>query len=282
MKPNQHSLELENGLLTVFCDGEVALPPELFSGVTTSEAEAILQKANIAPGPAPANVNAFVYKTATQTILIDAGGAGLVPELGGLSELLADSGIQASDIDTVFCTHLHPDHIGGLLRDGKPVFSNATVWVHEDELAFWGSASIRENAPDEAMPFFDAAQAVITGYKQQLHSFNKPTECAPGVLTVLLPGHTPGHTGLQIGNPQTGLFIWGDIVHVEALQLACPDASIAFDVNPQQAVETRKKVLENVVRDGTRVAGGHLSSPGFGRIRKADSGYAFEAERKES
>jgi hypothetical protein len=82
----------------------------------------------------------------------------------------------------------------------------------------------------------------------------------------------------MIGEGPDGLFIWGDIVHAEVFQLAHPQASIAFDVDPEQAIATRLATLERVVQDGLRVAGGHLSSPGFGHIHTQGEGYVFVPE----
>jgi glyoxylase-like metal-dependent hydrolase (beta-lactamase superfamily II) len=271
-----HHVSVGGGTLILLRDGHVQLGAELFSGVSAADASRIFRAAGLGDGPASSCVNAFLYQTPDRTVLIDAGGAGIFPELGALRGLLAKAGISPDDIDTVFCTHLHPDHIGGLMNGTAPVFGKATLWLHQDELAFWGNQDIADAAPCEAKPFFKAAQNVIFGYQDRLHVFSGETECAPGAVTVPLPGHTPGHCGLQIGSPDTGVLIWGDIIHIEALQLAIPAASIAFDVNPDLAVATRKTILARVARDGRRVAGGHLSEPGLGQITSAEEGYVFQ------
>lgn len=271
-------IEIPGASLTILCDGQVQLGAELFSNLPDDQATDLLQQAQSGPDPILTSVNAFLYQTQGRIVLVDAGGAGLFPGLGAISDQLTAAGIQPSQVDTIFCTHLHPDHIGGLLEADQPMFANATLWVHEDELAFWSDTDIQANAPEEGKAFFDAAQAVIAAYQHQLQPFTGAAEIAPDAIAVPLPGHTPGHCGLQIGNIDTGVFIWGDIVHVEAIQLPVPAASIAFDVDPQQAIATRNDVLEQVARAGTRVAGGHLSGSGVGYIRQVADGYAFEPE----
>jgi len=272
------NIVVPGGTLTILCDGNVQLGAELFANLSEDQASRLLRQAQLEPGPVSTSVNAFLYRVKDRVVLVDAGGAGLFPELGALLDQLTAAGVHPDQIDTVFCTHLHPDHIGGLLEGDQPMFVNATLRVHEDELAFWGNADIRDHAPEETKVFFDAAQSVIAGYRDQLQPFTGAAEVAPGAISVPLPGHTPGHCGLQIGDVETGVFIWGDIVHVEAFQLPVPTASISFDVDPAQATATRIDILEQVVRTGTRVAGGHLSSAGLGHIRRIGRGYAFEHE----
>lgn len=274
-----HSIDVNNGTLTVLCDGHDPMPAELFNGPPQSEIRRIFKEAGFEDGAAINSVNAFLYQTPEHNMLIDAGGAGIIPTIGEMHDQLALTGVSPDEIDIVFCTHLHPDHIGGLMQHDKPVFANATLWVHQAELDFWGNQDIAAGAPDEVKPFFHAAQNVIAGYQDSLHPFSSQVECIPGVITMPLPGHTPGHTGLQIGTPETGIFVWADIVHIPVLQLALPTTSIAFDIDPVMAVSTRQKTLERVERENMRVAGGHLTGSGFGYIRKASNGYLFEPEQ---
>lgn len=267
--------QVGEGTVTVLRDGEDRFGVELFGNLPAGEAARLLQQAGMEPDAVPIPVSAFLYQVQDRTVLIDAGGGGIIPVLGALSGALAQAGVRPEEVDTVFCTHLHPDHIGGLMRDGEPVFTQANLWVHQDEIAFWTNPDIRNGAPEEARPFFDAAGAVLEGYRNQLHPFSGAVEVAPAADTVPLPGHTPGHTGLQIGGVGTGVLLWGDIVHAEALQLPRPETTIAFDVDPDAAAETRREILLRVSRDGMRVAGNHLSGPGFGTIRRATDGYEF-------
>jgi glyoxylase-like metal-dependent hydrolase (beta-lactamase superfamily II) len=264
------TITLGDDTLNVLRDGTLSLDVGLFSGADHA--------AELTVGPIDAAANAFLYRTGDTVMLIDAGGGGKLPGTGGLLAGLAELNVAPGTIDVVFCTHLHPDHIGGLMHDGEVVFPNATVWVHEAEIAFWGNADIKSAAPPDAQVFFDAAIAVLDGYGARIHPFNGTAAPLPNTRTIPLPGHTPGHTGLMIGDGPEGLFVWGDIVHAEAFQLAHPNASIAFDVDPEQAIATRLATLEQVVQDGLRVAGGHLSAPGFGHINKQGEAYVFVPE----
>ena len=264
-----------DGIVTALLDGHLDVGADVFSGLTAEDAERLLAAAYRGAGPVPMGVNAYVYRTATRTILIDAGGGTVFPGLGALADTLAAAGIAPADVDAVLCTHLHPDHAGGLVGGDGPAFPNAALMINEADVAFWTSAENRAAAPESFRGFFDIAAQVVAAYGDRLSPFSGETELAGGVQAVPLPGHTPGHTGFQIGAGDTGLLVWGDIVHVEAFQLPQPTAAIGFDVDQAAAVATRQAILDRVVAERTRIAGTHLSFPGIGHVVRAAEGYAF-------
>ena len=103
-------------------------------------------------------------------------------------------------------------------------------------------------------------------------------EAAPGISAVLMPGHTPGHTGWLIQSGNDGLLVWGDLVHLAAVQVARPDTGLIYDVDPQTACATRKRMFDRVAADKLKVAGAHLDFPGFGTIARKGAGFAFEPD----
>jgi glyoxylase-like metal-dependent hydrolase (beta-lactamase superfamily II) len=103
-------------------------------------------------------------------------------------------------------------------------------------------------------------------------------EALPGVSATLLPGHTPGHTGWLIHSGLDGVLIWGDVVHLAAVQVPRPDAALVFDVDPKGARATRQRTFDRVAADRLRVAGAHLDFPGFGYIVRHGASYRFEPE----
>jgi len=103
-------------------------------------------------------------------------------------------------------------------------------------------------------------------------------EALPGVSAMLLAGHTPGHTGWLIQSRGERLLIWGDLVHLASIQVPRPDATLVFDVDPQAACATRRRMFDRVAADKLKVAGAHLDFPGFGAIVRKGTGFAFEPD----
>ena len=100
----------------------------------------------------------------------------------------------------------------------------------------------------------------------------------PGISALRLAGHTPGHTGWLIQSGKEGLLIWGDVVHLASIQIAHPDTPLIYDVDPQAACATRKRMFDRVAADRLMVAGMHLDFPGFGHVVRKGAGYAFEPD----
>ncbi|MGO4908331.1 MBL fold metallo-hydrolase [Pseudorhodobacter sp. W20_MBD10_FR17] len=250
------------GILTVLQDGTDCLPMAMFLNVRQPAAENVTIP-----------INAFLYQTAGRNVLIDSG-LGPSSDAGHLQQLLAAANVSPAQIDTVFCTHLHPDHIGGLLDDGACVFANAQLYLHREEVAFWGADALYAAAPAPFKAVIDGARAVLAGYASRIVLFEDGAEIAPEAFVMHLPGHTPGHSGLQLGPVgHAQVMLWADIVHASTLQLAQVDVGVVFDADPGQAQATRRAILQRVADSDILLAGGHL--PGIGRIERTAEGYRF-------
>lgn len=130
-------ISVGDAVVTAISDGFLDLDVALLSNVTPEAAAEILKTRFKGPSPVQTGVNAYVVNTPERTVLIDTGGAGAFPNLGQLAGHLQAADFAPDAIDAVLMTHLHPDHIGGLVTDGKPSFPNADVPVHKTELEFW-------------------------------------------------------------------------------------------------------------------------------------------------
>ncbi|MEM7697706.1 MAG: MBL fold metallo-hydrolase [Verrucomicrobiota bacterium] len=264
---------------TAFLDGHLQIGAEAFADLSEAEADELAQAAFLDGGQIDTGVNAYVLQSGDETILIDAGGAGAMEPLGGLAGLMEDAGVAADQVSHILITHLHPDHIGGLLTEtGDVVFPNAKVRIHQADIDGWTTEAALAQAPEGFKPFFEFARKVYLAYEAQVVPFTEDTELVPGVSSRHLPGHTAGHTGFVIEDGDDPLLIWGDIVHVEAYQMPRPDLAIGFDTNPDLARETRLALLPEVAGSKHRIAGMHLSFPGIGRVAKDGDGYRFDAE----
>ena len=231
--------------------------------------------------PVPLDVNSFLIRHRGKLILSDAGtGQALQPvqkNLGKLPENLRAVGVDPSAIDIVMLTHLHSDHSMGLVDEaGRKVFPNAELIIHEVEAAFWLDRALQPGDNERITRNSNAQRVVTAPYRDRIRRI-KDGEVLPGITAMMRPGHTPGHTNWLIESGGERLLIWGDIVHLAAVQLARPEARLIYDVDTDLAAATRATVLDWAERERLIVAGAHLGFLGFGRVLRNGEQFAIEA-----
>ncbi|QAA93401.1 MBL fold metallo-hydrolase [Pollutimonas thiosulfatoxidans] len=279
--PGYYRMVLGEFEATALYDGFVDLDPGLLKGATEKDIQTLIARMFVPThaGGVQTAVNGFLVNTGDNLILVDAGAAACFgPTLGNIPANLQASGYETAQVDTVLLTHLHGDHACGITNaDGTAVFPNATVYVAKEEAAFWLNADIAAKAPEALQPFFKAAQQAVAPYVAagKLKKFNPGDPLLPGVDSHPLPGHTPGHGGYLFSTPKGKLLVWGDVIHSHSVQFARPEVAIEFDVDPQQAIATRRDVLALVSKEALWIAGAHLPFPGLGHVRHDDTGYAW-------
>ncbi|MEC3763981.1 MBL fold metallo-hydrolase [Cupriavidus sp. SS-3] len=271
--------------VTALYDGYIDLDPKLFKYTSAREVQSLLARMFLTSTPGMQTaVNAYLIHTGSRLVLVDTGAAGCFgPTLGRIGENLRAAGYAPEQVDTVLLTHLHGDHACGLATDGKAAFPNATVYVDKADLDYWLSEANAAAAPKEAQGLFAMARAAAAPYQaaQRLRTFNGSArsesiaELVPGVRVVPANGHTPGHSGYLFTSGNDSLLLWGDIVHNHALQLRRPQVAIEFDVDSNQAVITRKRILEQAARGRLWVGGAHMPFPGLGHVRRDTAGYTW-------
>jgi glyoxylase-like metal-dependent hydrolase (beta-lactamase superfamily II) len=229
--------------------------------------------------PLPLDVNCFLIRYRDRLMLSDAGsGHTMGPMLGKLPQNLRAIGVAPEAIDIVMLTHLHPDHSLGLVDEaGRAVFPKAELIVHEIEAAFWLDRAPRPDDSERVTRNTKAQRIVTAPYRDRIRRISDG-DVLPGISAMLRPGHTPGHTNWLIRSGGDRLLIWGDIVHLASVQMARPDATLVFDVDPALARATRQSVLDWAATERLCVAGAHLGFPGFGRVVRAGQGYAYAPE----
>ncbi|RWK31378.1 MBL fold metallo-hydrolase [Mesorhizobium sp.] len=263
--------------VTALLDGYIDIGSELVIGLAEADAERLARASFQKSGPRRAPVNAYLVNLGDRLVLVDAGTSdSMGPSLGRLPAAIEAAGVSPDQIDTLLITHMHPDHINGVLTPaGEALFPNAELVVTATDYAFWHDDANMNQAPDEAKPFFVGARRAAAAYADRLRQVDGEGEVVGAIRTVPLPGHTPGHAGFTIESDGEALFIWGDVVHMAAYQFARPDWSIAFDVDSKLAAETRKRTLDRVVADRILIAGMHLPFPGFGHVARDGQAYRF-------
>jgi glyoxylase-like metal-dependent hydrolase (beta-lactamase superfamily II) len=228
--------------------------------------------------PVEESVNGFLINTGTKLVLIDTGaGTFFGPTLGKLLDNLAASGYRPEQVDEVYITHMHPDHIGGLIKDGKMAFPNAVVRASQEEADYWLSKARMAAAPADAKDGFANAQKALAPYVAagRFKPFKGDVELLPGIRSLVTPGHTPGHTLYMVESGAEKLLLWGDLMHVTAVQFPDPSVSLRFDMDLPAAAEARKKVFADAAEHRYWIAGAHLPFPGIGHLRTNGSGYTF-------
>jgi len=220
----------------------------------------------------------YLVNTGKHLILVDAGsgtwfGGG---KFGHLVANLRSSGYTPEEVDIVLITHLHSDHIGGLTtQDGKIVFPNADIYLAKADNDFWLSPEIAAKAPKEIQEFFQSAQGIAPPYIKagKWHTFTDSDQIIDGMQIVPLHGHTPGHTGYEFSSQGKKVLFWGDVMHVQRLQLPDPKVTVVFDVDPTAAAVTRDQLLRKLASEDVLIAGPHMIFPGLGRLHREGSAY---------
>ena len=261
--------------VTAVSDGVLAAPLDVILGMDKAEVERLAGKKDAIT----ISVNAFLLKLNGKWALVDAGsGNTMGPTLGKLPDNLRALGVAPEKIETIFLTHLHPDHSNGLVDDaGNAVYPNAEIVLHETEAGFWLDREPSSGESERVRRNIAKAAVTTAPYRKRMRTVREG-EAMPGVSALALAGHTPGHTGWLIRSGNDGLLIWGDVVHLASIQIARPDTGLVYDVDPQAACATRKRMFDRVATDRLMVAGMHLDFPGFGHIVRKGTAFAFEPD----
>ena len=259
--------------VTALYDGFINMPPTWIQDMPGEEFE---RRLGLTPGQqGRITVNSFLLKLGDAYAMVDAGsGPTMGPNLGLQPDSLRAAGVQPEEIRAVFLTHFHPDHSNGLIdAAGTPIYPNAEIYAHEREEAFWLN-DLPAGVPDMATRVAGNIRNSAKAYADRLH-WVREGEVTSGVAAVPLPGHTPGHTGWLVRSRGEGLIVWGDLIHVCAIQVETPEAVMTFDIDQESARMSRRRGLDMVATDRLAVAGAHLDFPGFGTIERKGTGYRY-------
>jgi len=276
--PGYYRVMLGDFEVTALSDGTVALPVDkLLTNTTPGQVDKALKR-DFLKVPLDTSVNGYLINTGSKLVLIDTGAASLFgPTLGNLLANLKAAGYQPEQVDEIYITHMHADHVGGLMAGDKPAFPNAIVRADQHDADFWLSAANLEKAPAEMKGYFQGAQASLNPYVTagKFKPFDGNTELVPGIKAVAAHGHTPGHSTYLVESQGQKLVLWGDLMHVAAVQFANPSVTIQFDTDSKAAAVQRKKAYAEAAKQGYLIGSAHLSFPGLGHLRAEGKGYAF-------
>lgn len=227
--------------------------------------ENLLPERKYQPGFSPTIVN-----TGTEIILIDTGNGsnGFIarPNGGWLATQLAPAGFKPEDIDVVLLSHGHPDHVGGVIEDGKPLFPNARYVISGIEHDFWTPEGKLDSDREKlAIVYRSNTKPVVDKFK-----FVKPgDDIVTGIRAIEAHGHTPGHLAFMIESQGKQILFWGDCAHHQVASLAHPEWDCIFDIDKPAGVATRRRIYDMAATDRLPVIGYHMPFPSIGFVERA-------------
>jgi glyoxylase-like metal-dependent hydrolase (beta-lactamase superfamily II) len=276
--PGYYRLMVGDYEVTVLLDGFFPMKPkEVLTDLPEKKLHEFLSQSH-QEETIPTSVNAFLVNTGTRLILIDAGcGAFFGPSFGRILGNLKASGYTPEQVDEVEITHMHTDHLGGIVLDGKAAFPHATIRLDQQDADYWLNIENAKTAKAQMKDMFANAVAAVAPYKAlgQFKPFHGKTELAPGITAIPSYGHTPGHTAYAIESQGKKLLLVGDLFHIEAIQFPDPSVSLLYDSDSKEAAVQRKKIFQEASEQGFLLGAAHLPFPGIGHVSKVKSVYRY-------
>ncbi len=271
-----HRMKLGNFEVTTILDGYLEIDPRLLNA-TPEMVQRLMAAADLPYGPIRTPVNAFLVNTGDKLVLLDAGGAKFLgPGAGRLLQGLAAAGVEPGQIDEVYITHMHGDHLHGTVTpEGVALFPNALLRIAQQDVDYWLSPEVEAAAPENQKGRFVAAKRAKAAYGERLKPFKQGEELTPGITSVAAVGHTPGHTCYMVTSGTARMLAIGDMIHVAPVQFAHPEVTISFDWQPPTASSIRQSIFEMAAREKIVIAAVHLPFPGLGMLRKEGSSYTY-------
>lgn len=225
-------------------------------------------------------VNSFtpvLINTGKELVLFDTGmGAGAREAgQGKLISALEASGYKADDVSLVVLSHFHPDHIGGLMEDGKPAFANARYAAGQKEYEFWTDPARLET------PAKGVAQLVdknVKPFAEKITFIDDGQDVLSGIRAVGAYGHTPGHLAFRVESGGKSLMLISDTANHSVITLQRPDWHVSFDIDKEMAAETRKRMFDMIATDKLPFIGYHMPFPSLAYLQRDGEGYRYVPE----
>jgi glyoxylase-like metal-dependent hydrolase (beta-lactamase superfamily II) len=216
-------------------------PQELLSSASPGETDAALAAVDLR-APPEGSINAFLINTGTKLILIDSVAGALYGACcGHLQQNLRAAGYLPEQVDEVLLTHLHADHVGGVMAEGKIAFPNAVVRVSRRDADYWLNDANEKAGPALLVPMFEGAKLILKPYiaSGQFQPFDYGAELSPGIQAMATPGHSPSRSSYMVESQGQKLLVWGDIVHVAPVQFPDPSVTVTYDSDARSAEQQR-------------------------------------------
>jgi glyoxylase-like metal-dependent hydrolase (beta-lactamase superfamily II) len=219
-------------------------------------------------------LNAVAVRSGGQTILIDSGLGVEVPDFpraGHLVHRLEAAGIDLAAVTDVVLTHMHFDHVGGLLVDGvkERLRPDLRIHVSAAEVKFWASPDFSRTAMGPVLSDVArrASKQFLNEYRSQLRPFEEECEVAPGVVVTRTGGHTPGHSVVRLTSGGERLMFAGDALF--PVSFDHPEWHNGFEHDPEEASRVRVRLMRELAATGAWLVATHMPFPSVGRVASA-------------
>lgn len=199
-----------------------------------------------------------VVNTGSELILFD---TGLNPQ--GITGALAAAGYTPDQVDKVVITHMHGDHVGGLMGDAGETFASASYYTGAAEHNHWSGADS------------DAFKGKVAPLNEKFTMIDDGASVASGITAMAAFGHTPGHMGYMIESEGKQLMLIADLANHPVWSLAKPDWEVRFDMDKAGAAASRRKVLGMLAADKVPMVGYHMPFPAMGYVRAEGDGFEY-------
>lgn len=252
--------------VTALSDGFTDMPFGYFPGRSAEEVETAAKTAFVAKsGGIRFMFNQYLIDDGERRILIDTGPGGSLGQTGQLPQALETLGLAPEKIDAVIITHMHQDHIGGLVVGGRQNFSNADIYVDRRDVAHWTDPAKQAGAPDYLQNSFRLSSDLVRLYPK-LQAIDGEREIVRGVSIVDLTGHTPGHVGVRIADAGQSLMMASDMLFPVVHPAMGTDVNFLFEQDRPAAQAMRARFFPQAAAEGALIAATHMPFPGLGRV----------------
>jgi len=277
--PSRYALKVGEIEALVVSDGVLPLPTStMATNAAPADLANWLSDMFMPPDKYDWPLNVMVARSGAQTILIDAGLGGQFsgfPRAGQFPQRLEAAGIALESVTDVILTHMHMDHVGGLLVPGVKERLRRDVRIHvsEAEVKFWTSPDFTRTVMPNPVPevLRSTAKSFYEEYRDKLQTFEDTREVAPGVIVRHTGGHTPGHSVVDLVSGGDRLTFAGDAVFPVGFDH--PDWQNGFEHDPEEAARVRMRLFQELAQTGGLLVAAHLPFPSLGHV--AVDGEAF-------
>jgi glyoxylase-like metal-dependent hydrolase (beta-lactamase superfamily II) len=270
--PSRYALQIGDIDVLVVSDGVLPLPAAtMATNADPADLATWLGQMFLPPGKFDWPLNVLVARSGDRVILVDAGLGGQFPDFpraGQFPQRLEAAGIDLASVTDVVITHMHMDHVGGLLvgRVRQKLRPDVRIHVAEAEVKFWASPDFSHTSMPSAVPpvLRSTATEFLEAYRDKLRTFKDEVEVAPGVFVRRTGGHTPGHSVVDVSSGGQRLTFAGDAVFPVGFDH--PDWHNGFEHDPEEAERVRIGLFRELAENGGLLVATHLPFPSVGRV----------------